>query len=265
MKVFINAIPKAGTNLVAKCLDLAGFVQVAHVGSGRVRNRIPRPFRRLLDRPLIGQGYIVGINFPREVRRPKVNALLKATQDRSYITAHVGYTEDVLCAAKRYGFQAIVVVRDPRAVVASTVPYILRSRWHPLHALFLNLKVEERYRIAYEGYTDDRLFFPPIATRYLAIEPWVKDNNVLVVKFEDLVGPKGGGSDDKQTETLKQVCSHIGIPLDLIPRIKKELFGSGRSTFRKGQTDSWKEEVPIGLQERMNLELKYLLERWGYK
>jgi len=71
MKIFINAIPKAGTNLVAKCLDLAGFVQAAHIGSEGLRNRIPRLFRRLLDRPLIGQGYIVGINFPREVRRSK--------------------------------------------------------------------------------------------------------------------------------------------------------------------------------------------------
>jgi len=265
MKVIINAIPKAGTNLVAKCLDLAGFVQAAHIGGEGIRSRIPRPLRRFLDRPLIGQGYIVGIDFPREVPRSRVNALLKATRDRSYITAHVGYTEDLLCAVKRYGFRIIVVIRDPRAVVASVVPYILRTRGHPLHALFLNLKVEERYRIAYEGYADDQVFFPSIATRYLAIEPWVKDKNVLVVKFEDLVGPKGGGSDYKQTETLKQVCSHIGIPPDLIPRIKKELFGPGRPTFRKGQTDSWKEEVPIGLQERMNLELKYLLERWGYK
>jgi len=264
MKVFINAIPKAGTNLVAKCLDLAGFVQAAHIGGKRIRNRIPRPFR-LLDRALKGQGYIVGINFPREVSRFKVNALLKATQDRIYITAHVGYTEDLLCAVKRYGFRTIVVIRDPRAIVASVVPFILRMRSHPLHALFLTLKVEERYRIAYEGYADDQVFFPSSATRYLAIEPWVKDKDVLVVKFEDLVGPKGGGSGEKQTKTLKQICSHVGIPVDLIPRIKKELFGPGRYTFRKGQTDSWKEEVPIGLQERMNLELKYLLERWGYK
>jgi len=265
MKVFINSIPKAGTNLVAKCLDLAGFLQAAHIGGKEVKSRIARLFRRFLDRPLIGSGYIVGINFPREVRRSKVNTLLKATQDRRYITAHVGYTEDMICAVKRYGFRVIVVVRDPRAVVASMVPYVLRSRGHPLHALFLNLKVEERYRIAYEGYTDEKLFFPSIATRYLAVEPWVKDKDVLVVKFEDFVGPKGGGSDDKQTETLKQICSHIGIPLGLIPKIKQELFGPGRSTFRKGQTDLWKEEIPMGLQERMNLELKYMLERWDYK
>ena len=38
-----------------------------------------------------------------------------------------------------------------------------------------------------------------------------------------------------------------------------------RSTFRKGRTDSWKEEIPMGLQERMDFELKHLLERWGYK
>ena len=162
----------------------------------------------------------MGIDFLKEVSRSKVNVLLKATRNRSYITAHVGYTEDLLCAVKRYGFRIIVVIRDPRGVVASMVPYILRTRGHPLH-VFLNLKVEERYRIAYEGYVDDQLFFPSIATRYLAIEPWVKDKDVLVVKFEDLVGPKGGGSNYKQTETLKQVCSHIGIPPDFIPRIKK--------------------------------------------
>ena len=46
MKVIINAIPKAGTNLVAKCLDLACFVQAAHIGGEGIRSRIPRPLRR---------------------------------------------------------------------------------------------------------------------------------------------------------------------------------------------------------------------------
>jgi len=265
MKVFINAIPKAGTNLVAKCLDLAGLVQAGHIGGGRLRSKNTVSLvRRLLGKPLVSEGYLVGLDFPTEIRRSRIDWLLKRIRDRQYITAHVGYIEDLLWAVKRHGFRVIVVIRDPRAVVSSMVPYILRSRWHPLHSLFVKLSVEECYRIAYQGYFDDKIAFPSIVNKYLAVEPWIRSDDVLVVKFEELVGAKGGGSDELQTNILEELCSHVRISLNYLPTIKEHLFGPSRSTFRKGQVNSWKEEIPSALQERMNIELKNLLARWGY-
>ena len=32
-KIFINSLPKAGTNLLAKCLDLFGYHKSGHLGS----------------------------------------------------------------------------------------------------------------------------------------------------------------------------------------------------------------------------------------
>ncbi len=63
----------------------------------------------------------------------------------------------------------------------------------------------------------------------------------MLVKFENLIGPKGGGSYEQQLKTIMKISQHLGIPLSLqkIQTVIADLFG-GTWTFREGQIGGWK-------------------------
>lgn len=92
-KVFVNSVPKAGTNLLSKCLELFGYRQIGHIGAGGVlENGLRGRVRRIVHIP-VTRGYLVGINSPVEISRRGVDRLLAKSRCGEFLTAHVGYTE----------------------------------------------------------------------------------------------------------------------------------------------------------------------------
>ncbi len=71
--------------------------------------------------------------------------------------------------------------------------------------------------------------------------PWRMCGNVCVVRFEDLVGPNGGGSAQAQRDSIRKIAQHIGIDLseDDISDIMAKIFGKGL-TFRRGKIGAWR-------------------------
>ena len=59
---------------------------------------------------------------------------------------------------------------------------------------------------------------------------------ILIIRFEDLVGAQGGGSDEVQKQVLLEIGRHLEFELSDqdIRFIQKRLFG-GTPTFREGQ------------------------------
>lgn len=41
--------------------------------------------------------------------------------------------------------------------------------------------------------------------------PWFSAPHVCIIRFEDLIGPKGGGNLKAQLETIKKIANHLGI------------------------------------------------------
>lgn len=95
---------------------------------------------------------------------------------------------------------------------------------------------------------------------------WLHDPKILVIRFEDLVGEKGGGSKEKQVQTIKNIAQFLEIELsdDKIEKICQSLWG-GTWTFRKGTIGQWKEKFT---EEHVRLFKEYLgqdLIDFGYE
>ena len=62
------------------------------------------------------------------------------------------------------------------------------------------------------------------------------------VHFENLIGSKGGGSDDVQAQEILKMAEHLRIELspEKLAHVQKELFGNSR-TFRQGKTGGWQQ------------------------
>jgi hypothetical protein len=69
---------------------------------------------------------------------------------------------------------------------------------------------------------------------------WMKNPQVFLCRFEDLVGPNGGGNIHTQKQTIISLSEHLGYQIteDHLQCILDNLFG-GTPTFHEGQINSW--------------------------
>ncbi len=97
--------------------------------------------------------------------------------------------------------------------------------------------------------------------------PWMDYPYALTVRFEDLVGSKGGGDDARQLAAIKDIAKHVSVELseERAQQIATNLFGITKNTFRKGQIGAWKQEFT---PEHKKLFKQYggeLLIKLGYE
>ncbi len=76
---------------------------------------------------------------------------------------------------------------------------------------------------------------------------WIKRPNIILSRFEDLVGEKGGGSLKAQEEQILKIANGLNISLskEKLEIINQQLFGNKKgpsieSTFREGKIGYWK-------------------------
>ena len=241
-----------------------GYSEKDHFGSALVLNPgIVSKLRRLAWFPF-RQGYLIGVDTPAEVSRRPVNRKLASAPPQSFFTAHVGFATALLDAILAHNIAPIMVYRDPRAVLVSFVHYVAKRKEHVLHSEFKNLSMEERFQAVLEGRRFKKAYLEPLRTRCNALDGWLSSEQVLKIRFEDLVGVGGGGTEEAQRKTLLQLAEWLDIENPPIDKIREELFGPGRHTFRKGQIASWQDELPAPLHDRVDELLGDILDRWGY-
>ena len=234
--VLVNSLPKAGTNLVVKALRLMPGLQESqlHLGHSTVKQTEVAKGRDAVT---------VGIDMPRPVKKRLVAQALGAVSDNHIISAHLPWSKNLAALIRKSGLKMLLVLRDPRDVVVSHARYIADTPDHPLHKHYIRLTPDERIMTSITGCEADGIRLESIGRRCASILPWLKEPFVRVVRFEDLVGPQGGGEEEKQKHTLKQILEFIALPLndDELKNVADRLFG-GTGTFRKGQIGAWKNE-----------------------
>jgi len=260
-KVIVNAVPKSGTNLLAKCLILLGYKQKGVLGGHTVLANILSAMSKRSG----SRGYTMGLGIPTEVSRLAINWKLNNIKNGQFTVSHVGYTEELLHEILNFGFAPIQIIRDPRAVLASWVPYVLKHKGVKVHDLLISLNHEERYVFGLHGGENNGILLQSLHSRCQAVDPWISHPKVLVVKFEDLVGEQGGGEFDRQQEVLLSICKHLQLPEESVEYVQEHLFGDKRRTFRAGQIGSWKVEVPESVQNQFEQSIGGILRDWGYE
>lgn len=201
---------------------------------------IPKSGTHLLQRVLEGLLH-VGARWltPLHTQDPDLEDTLRRAAHPLYIT-HLFPMSDRLRALNPTDFAKIVLIRDPRDVMVSFTYHLRhKKRWvYPAgfsQEAFLSLSFQEQLSAA--------LLYPcfnPIET-FPYVAAWMADPSILVCRFEDLVGPEGGGSTYSQVCTLLRIASHIGVncSVEEAETLARQLFGRGW-TFRAGQIGEWR-------------------------
>lgn len=86
--------------------------------------------------------------------------------------------------------------------------------------------------------------------------------DVLSIRYEDLVGAQGGGSDARQLSCVERVLSHVGSARSA-KQLAAALYG-GTKTFARGQLAGFRNTLSSALQTAFEKELGDVLSAYGY-
>jgi hypothetical protein len=263
-KILLNSLPKAGSHLLIKLMEMLGYEFArANFSSSTIYGRhvIPKYFLRGV---LFGQsGVEVGLDIAACARASWVIKALDRIPDGCFAGGHLPYSDSMLALANSRGVRAIHILRDPRDVLLSWAHYVPKTDWHYGRAGLEGQSLEERVRKILHGYQSGRFRIESFKNILNRSNGWVGQDEVLTVRFEDLVGPKGGGNIEVQIDTITRIAEFTDAGEINMDNLSGALFG-GTKVFRKGAIGSWKDEFSSSLVKEVHDSLGDVIVRMGY-
>jgi hypothetical protein len=168
-------------------------------------------------------------------------------------------------------YRHLFILRDPRAVVVSLLDFILDARGMPrphfLQADFREMNIQARLNFILDGGTAPRagVTTQGFADVYRALLKWESDPDCLVVRFEDLVGPQGGGDAERQRTAIARIAAHLGHRMEDVADRMATVFDPASRTFRAGQIDGWKSELDADSLAHLTAYCAPLCRAAGYE
>jgi hypothetical protein len=246
--VFANSMPKAGTHLQERMFDLLGYRLSSILELG----------------PSSGQATLSDNQIALVSRR------LRRLRAGCSIRAHAFHFPELERHIIGNEVKTITIVRDPRDVCVSDAFYVAGTPGHRLHAHYRGLDESGRIMASIigvkSGALDGAAASLSIAEHYRRFLPWLERGPGIVVRFEDLVGPRGGGSDAAQVKAADDIVEYLGLDMETaeIERVRGDIFWEGSSTFRKGQIGSWTDHFTPDHTSAFEDSFGDLLQSFGY-
>jgi sulfotransferase 6B1 len=236
-RVLLNGPGKSGTHLLSDCLSLMPKMMF----SGR-HFALPEFFRGSVGPP-DPRARQPASSPPLDVKR--LRKYLERCPRGMFVTAHARFHPDFSDLVEDLGFKHILLLRDPRDIAVSHASYMLRDTLHVLHGYYTEMlkSDDERLMASIRGFEGDAgPYLPPIRESFGAYLPWTEDPSTLVVRFEQLIGPRGGGDADKQLAEIERIARFVERPLSRqqASRIALKTYAQESLTFRKGQVGDWR-------------------------
>lgn len=163
-----------------------------------------------------------------------------------YLLSHYTPGQPVYDLIERGVVQAVFHYRDPRDICVSRfhwqnpknqkVTNVTREFLKTVHSRFksdkefLEFIIRGQKHIRHEIVLEEQFRL----SRGLLFHP-----NVYKTRFEDIIGPKGGGSREKQVEVIRDLLRYLGI--DKSPElVASKAFSEDVETFHKGKIGQYK-------------------------
>lgn len=280
-RVLVNSLPKSGTHLLAQAVGLLGFPEhpAARDGGGPTTDLPPFLNYREVREALAASGHSpvapgaemirVGSLAPCPVPLPAFRTWLGALPAGHCLLGHVLPSPALGPLLAEFDCRHVFILRDPRAVVASLLAFILNTagmpRRHFLEADLRALAPGERLDFILAGGHAPQAGVEVLgfAVVYRAALAWQEKADCLWLRYEDLVGERGGGSREAQRQGMERLASHLGVAMDEV-RLS-ELYNPAARTFRTGSIDGWRQALASAERDRLEAVCAPLCAEAGYE
>lgn len=263
-KLLVNSLPKSGTHLLVKLLESMGYqFSGANLSSTSLYGK--NEWAKYLLRGVMPMqtGVDVGLEIAAVARRSWVINSFAKMEDKQFCGGHLPYSDCMSLLLLQAGIKPLHILRDPRDVLVSWAHYVPKNNWHFGHLGLVGLNLEQRVKKILYGYQSGDFGIESYSQILQRSMGWTRSQNVLVVRFEDLVGSRGGGDDCAQLNIVKQIATFAECEAE-VAELAVALFG-GTKVFRKGQIGSWREELSSGLADEINSVLEHEIVMMGYQ
>jgi hypothetical protein len=193
------------------------------------------------------------------------------------LLCHLRYDPELARLIETLRVACLFLIRDPRDVLVSTAHFMpgrALYMWRVLASL-----PDTKSRIAFllkgggapqelvdEDPSIAEWTLPPFAEYLRGWEGWL-DSGAHVVRFEDLIGLRGGGGPELQRATVRGVYGFLGMPLpeDALTRLCARMYSRISPTFRKGGTGGWRQSFDDETKALFKERAGETVIRFGYE
>lgn len=160
-----------------------------------------------------------------------------------FLMGHIQYNSILGDLLKIKNSKIIVLFREPKALALSMAHWISNPETSCLAGYFSSQPTMETVSRIFSGFDRNErtgvLGLVPLKWTYRLYAEWVFRWGALPIFYEDLVGENGGGTRERQIETIGEILQYIGQDVPLIGEIQNigENAYGGTHTFRKGKSD----------------------------
>jgi sulfotransferase 6B1 len=178
---------------------------------------------------------------------------ISSAPDSSIVRSHLMHCTEICQILDQEYCRKLFIYRDLRDVAVSHARWIVKESKIFLHPIYIKQKTfEEQLMSSIKGTPlgspfGSNLSQPDIGQDFLRWKGWIDDPNTLAIKFEDLVGERGGEDEDKRMYTIEKILKHLKIQIthELIQsKFTSTVMNPQEShTFQKGgqgSTGNWK-------------------------
>ncbi|MFQ5977079.1 MAG: sulfotransferase domain-containing protein [Candidatus Heimdallarchaeota archaeon] len=244
--IIANSFPKSGTHLLTQILEPFPHVKSYGVFLASVP-AIPHKFRS----------------------KTRILHSIRRIVPGELVRAHLTYEREYATALGKKNVVQFFIYRDPRDIVISETYFLTHMfRWHSLHRYFRALPTEEK-RISFtiNGASDPTFpySYPNISERFRWYKGWIAENDILAIRFEDLV------SEHRATVIKSMIefyCAHCEVEWDtekLLRHALRNIQPKRSHTFRQGKTGGWREQFTEKHKEQMKAVAGELIIELGYE
>ena len=230
LPLFLISIPKSGTHLLYELARALGY----HDG-------VVCP-----DSPAAGTWYC--IEFSNSHTRA-ADFLVDTTRRAAFGNKHHPF----------FRSPALFIYRNPRDILVSESNWFHKAKNSPLAGYLSSLPQEERL----QRLADDPWLLGSIRERVGAFIPWLDFPNVIPLSFEELVGSRGGGSDQAQLDLIWSLQLKLRIP-GRPADIARKVFNPESPTFTEGRIGAWREQLTPQVKDKLRTLGTDYLDIYGY-
>ena len=232
--VLCNSFQKSGTHLLVNVV--ARLPQFHHYGR--------KAYWHYLSR--------ARVNSKKISKTSQVIKALSQCLQGEIFRGHIAANTELLEFFRHHSFKHLFIFRDLRDVVVSHF-YGMKNRkaidtW-PSRYFYALQSDEERLEFLIKGWPNNEVPFqgfppevdyPNIGERFRENFPWLKDQNCLAIRFEDLVNPET--RNHMHTKIARYLLPDIsnGEICDVVRKMHDEHSAKKSHTFRKGIPGDWR-------------------------
>ena len=194
--------------------------------------------------------------------------VLTRLESKDFFYGHLAFSRTVSRILTASNIYILHSLRDPRDVLLSQLAFALK---HPQHFMHHHLKElhdpYEQQRLILQGYLPNgKVLQKSMADQYKDLEKWMSSSQMLLIRYEDLVGERGYGDPERQLSSVKKISCFLDLSMShaQIKNISESLYDVNTPGFRNGKIGTWSSVLSHDFLDLFNSEMRSTMERWSY-